>query len=272
MNKKTYPKKYLGQNFLLNPPMQQKIINACELKPTDVVLEIGPGKGALTKLIAPRVAKVIAIEKDRDLAQTLKTEFENSNVTIIEDDILHFLQRYQVPIQHKVPGTLKIIGNLPYNIATAIIEKAILHRRHFELFFMTVQLEHGKRMAAQPHTKDYGSFSCFVQLYTETKILFRVPPAAFYPMPKVQSCFLKMNFLDHPSQEVKNEDLLFKIIREAFGQRRKTIENSLAKLIGKEKLREYLAKLSIDSKSRAENLSLADYAKLTNFLVSSPSL
>jgi len=259
MNQRTpfTPKKSLGQNFLINPSIVRRIITSCDLKPTDIVLEIGPGKGALTHALSQHVQSVIAIEKDDQLAKQLTQDFENTNVNVVHADILKY------PFS-TLPDNVKIIGNLPYNIATPIIEKVLSHREKFYIFYMTVQLEYGQRIAAKPNTKSYGSFSCFVQYYADTKVLFKIKNSAFQPIPKVQSCFLHLDLLNKPKHKAKNEDLLFKIIRSCFGQRRKTIRNSLSSVLEKNEIPNLLQSLNINPKLRAENLSLEDYIQISD--------
>ncbi|VAX36450.1 SSU rRNA (adenine(1518)-N(6)/adenine(1519)-N(6))-dimethyltransferase [hydrothermal vent metagenome] len=256
-----HPKKYLGQNFLINPQVQQRIIESCSLRKTDVVLEIGPGKGALTHLIAPRVKKLIAVETDRQLAENLMQHFKGTHVEIVHADILKF------PFE-QLSDNLKIIGNLPYNISTPILQKVLFYRHKVSFFYMMVQREYGQRLLAKPHTKDYGSLTCFVQYYTKAKMLFKVSAGSFNPVPKVQSCFLCLDFTQRLTYKAHNEELLFKIIRLAFGQRRKTIKNALSNLMSKEDLNHLFETLSIDKKLRAENLSVEDYVKITNFMAS----
>ncbi len=255
-----FPKKSLGQNFLVNPNIVQRIITSCDLKPTDIVLEIGPGKGALTHGLSQQVKSIVAIEKDQLLADQLKKDFANTNVHIVHADILNH------PFQ-KLPGSIKVIGNLPYNVVTPIIEKILDHRKKFCTFYLTVQLEYGQRLAAQPNSKSYGSFSCFVQYYADPKILFKISNSAFRPIPKVQSCFLRLNLLKKPKFKASNEDFLFKVIRACFGQRRKTIQNSLSGVMtDRKKIPCLLEALNIDPKLRAENLSLEDYVRICNLV------
>lgn len=253
------PKKSFGQNFLINPHIVDKIIDSCQLNAQETIIEIGPGKGALTKILSAKVKKVIAIEKDRLLAKRLNQQFKQSNVEVIEGDILKF------PIQ-KLPKHSKIIGNLPYNAATAIIEKFVLEKKDFSSLYVTVQLEHGLRMTAKPKTKDYGTFSCFIQLHCDVKRLFNIKNTSFRPVPKVQSCFMHLNMLKNPRYKVKNEELLFHIIHLAFNQRRKTIQNSLQSLINKETLNALFARLDIDPKSRADHITLEEYVELANLI------
>ncbi len=253
--KKCIPKKSLGQNFLINQNVQQRMVASCDLSPTDVVLEIGPGKGALTRLIAPRVKKVFAVEKDNQLASELQNQFVDSNVTIINEDIL----KYSFDV---LPDHIKVIGNLPYNIATLIIERFLTYAQKFTVFYMTVQLEYGQRMVAKSSTKSYGSWSCFTQYHADIQMLFKIGRAAFYPVPKVQSCFLRLGIPRKVKLEVWNEELFFKIIRSAFNQRRKTVLNSLSGICNKKQLENIFQKAGIDARARAENLSLEDYVKI----------
>lgn len=252
-----FPKKSLGQNFLVNPHVQEKIIAACELTREDVVLEIGPGKGALTRPLADRVRKVLAIEKDNFLAPQLEKEFTGTNVTIEHADVLKY------PFD-QLPASMKVVGNLPYNIATPIIEKVLAFRHKFPVFYMTVQLEYGNRIVARPGSKDYGSLSCFVQYYAQAQKLFKIPPSAFSPAPKVDSCFLSLRMRPELAHKVRDEEFLFKLIRACFSQRRKTIKNSLGVVYGKGEAGELLRKLDIDPMARAEDLSLEDYVRLSS--------
>lgn len=262
MNKRGqfFPKRSLGQNFLINPNIVERIIASCDLKPTGTVLEIGPGKGALTHSFSECSQKVIAVEKDDHLAARLSETFKNTNVSIIHADIL----KYSFD---ELPDNIKIIGNLPYNIATPIIEKVLDCREKFRAFYMTVQLEYGQRINARPNSKSYGSFSCFVQYYADTKILFKIKNSSFQPVPKVQSCFLKLEPLKSPRHKAQDEKCLFRIIRSCFGQRRKMIENALSTIVHKEKARELLKISDIDPKLRAENISLEKYVRISNMAV-----
>lgn len=243
-----FPKRSLGQNFLVNPHVQEKIIAACALTKEDLVLEIGPGTGVLTRPLADRVKKVLAIEKDHYLAPRLEKEFAGTNVTIEHADILKY------PFE-LLPVPMKVVGNLPYNIATPIIEKVLAFRQKFSVFYMTVQLEYGNRIVAHPGNKEYGSLSCFVQYYAQAKRLFKIPPSAFSPAPKVDSCFLSLHMRAAPAHKAHDEEFLFKLIRTCFNQRRKTIRNSLSVIYGKETTEELLGALKIDPRLRAEDMS-----------------
>lgn len=259
MNLIHHPKKYLGQNFLTDTRIQQKIIQACELKPEDAVVEIGPGQGVLTRLIAPQVNRLIAVEADRDLIGPLRDSLPSS-VEIIHADFLKW-------DMSRLPSGVKIIGNIPYYISTPIIEKLIQDRTKFDTAFLTVQLEFGQRLTAKAGGKDYGSLSCFAQYHADIKMLFKIKNTCFKPVPKVDSCFLRLMMRPYPEGSASDERFLFKLIQTAFQQRRKNIINSLKGLVGKEKLEESLGSLGIDFNARPENLTLLNYIKLSNHLV-----
>lgn len=252
------PKKNLGQNFLTDIRIQQKIIQSCDLRPEDVVVEIGPGQGVLTRLIAPRVKKLICVETDRDLIDPLRSNLPSS-VEIVHADFLKW------DMSH-LPDGIKVIGNIPYYISTPIIEKLIEDKTKVSAAFLTVQLEFGQRLTAKAGGKDYGSLSCFAQYHADIKMLFKIKNTCFRPAPKVDSCFLRLNMRPHPEQVEGIEEFLFKLIRTAFQQRRKNIVNSLKGLVGKEKLEDSLKVLGIDFNSRPENLTLSNYIGLCKSL------
>ena len=253
------PKRNLGQNFLADKHMQQKIVQACELKPNDVVVEIGPGQGALTRLIAPKVAKLICVETDRDLIEPLRADLPSS-VEIIHADFLKWNM-------DNLPPETRVIGNIPYYISTPIIEKLITDRKKFAEAFLTVQLEFGQRLTAKPGGKEYGSLTCFAQYYADIKLLFKIKNSCFKPAPKVDSCYLRLVMRPWPQEAADDEAFLFKLIQTAFQQRRKNIINTLKGLASKDKLEESLGMLGIDFNARPENLTLSNYIALSNHLV-----
>jgi len=269
MNLMHTPKKHLGQNFLTDTHIQQKIIQACELKADDVVVEIGPGQGVLTRLIAPHVKKLICIETDRDLIEPLRSSLP-ARVDIIHADFLKWdFKQIQTDLVPCAPGTrsvqVKVIGNIPYYISTPIIERIIKNRSIISSVFLTVQLEFGQRLMAMPGGKDYGSLTCFVQYYADTKIFFKIKNSCFNPAPKVDSCFLQLK-MKSTLQEV-DEEFLFTLIQTAFQQRRKNIVNTLKGIVGREKLENELKALNIDPNARPENLTLSNYINLCNRLM-----
>lgn len=257
------PKKSLGQNFLTDKNIRAKIINACGLTPEDTVLEIGPGQGELTKLIAPRVKRLAGLEIDSSLcgqlAESLK-EFKNAE--IINADILKFdFKKYFKSAKIK---KLKVIGNIPYYISTPIIEELLKHREKIETIFITVQKEFAERIAARPGSKTFGSLSCFIQYYAEPEILFLIKKGSFFPAPKIDSCLLRLKIRNRPVIKVRDERLFFSIIRAAFNKRRKTLRNSLEDVFPSEKLAQFFTKYSLNPNTRPECLGLEDFANLSN--------
>ncbi len=250
------PKKYLGQNFLSDPYARQKIVDACELGPEDIVVEIGPGRGAITRMIAPKVKQLICVETDNDLIAQLKDEFAGLNVVIVHADFLRW----------PMPADVKVIGNIPYYISTPIIEKLIADRAKIRAAYLTVQLEFGERMAAKAGNGTYGALSCFAQYHAQVKVLFKIKKTSFNPAPKVDSCCVRMDFSQPPQYQPKDEALMFRLIRTAFTQRRKNILNAAATLVDKDKLTTILEGLHISPKARPEELNLDNYVDISDRL------
>ncbi|MFH0771447.1 MAG: 16S rRNA (adenine(1518)-N(6)/adenine(1519)-N(6))-dimethyltransferase RsmA [Candidatus Omnitrophota bacterium] len=262
------PRKYLGQNFLVDKNMAAKIVEACELSADDLVLEIGPGLGALTQRISSVVNGVVAVEKDRAVCAALGGLIKDSdNIELICGD---FLKLDMEKIFIEAQGKIKVIGNLPYYITTPIIEKLILSKDRLEAVFITVQREVAHRLCAKPGSKDYGSISCFVQFHTNPSILFEIDKHVFYPQPEVNSSFLRLSILEKPPVQVNNTEKFFGVIRSAFGKRRKTILNSLLYSefidIDKAALASLLRRLELNPLVRPEDLSLEEFARIANSL------
>lgn len=256
------PKKKLGQNFLTDKNIQRKICDTCALEPSDIVLEIGAGRGELTALLAARANRVYALEIDDRLCEILQENLKNtSNVEIINQDILKFdLKRCHL----KSGKRLKVIGNIPYYISSPIIECLLNSRERIHTVFITVQKEFAERIAAKPGSKDYGSFSCFVQYYAQPLIILNIKKGCFTPRPKVDSALISLKIRPIPWVNPKDEKLFFRIIRSAFNKRRKTLRNSLEGIISAEKLEKFFLKYSLDKNTRPERLSLQDFANLTD--------
>jgi 16S rRNA (adenine1518-N6/adenine1519-N6)-dimethyltransferase len=258
------PKKSLGQNFLQDPNIRRKIIAACDFSANDTVIEIGPGQAAMTALIAPLVKRLYAVELDTVLASMLEAQFKDDpRVTIIHQD---FLKTDIAGLRKTAHTRVKVFGNIPYYITSPIIEHLFEFCSYISNIYLTVQKEFGQRIVAEPGTEHYGSFSCFVQYYTQPKIEFLIKRTCFYPAPKVDSCLLSLHMRPSPAVSVKNEQLLFNIIRTSFQQRRKTLRNSLKELIPRDKLDSFFEKYSINSKARSETLSLQHFANLANLV------
>lgn len=252
------PKKSLGQNFLFDKNIQNKIIDACELKKEDCVLEIGSGRGELTQLIAPCVNSLVAVEIDKELCLELKNKFkECRNVRIINRDILKLnLDSYFKK------NKLKVIGNIPYYISTPIITRLLKSKKEIGIIYLTIQKELARRLTADARSKNYGAISCFINYHSDAKILFNIKRNSFFPTPKVDSCFLRLIVKD--LNFVVNEARLFKIIRSSFNKRRKTLRNSLKEIVPKEKLEGFFRKYSINPNIRPQELSLEEFIKLAN--------
>jgi len=276
------PKKRLGQNFLFDKNIQRKLIASYNLKACEHVLEIGAGYGELTKLIAHNVVFVYALEIDSELCKILRDNTQGySNIEIINQDILRFnLKRYFRRFKNKInpalsatqkdylsrKGGVKVVGNIPYYITTPIIEHLLKYRDKIETVFITVQKEFAKRIVANAGSKEYGSFSCFVQYYSIPKILFFIKKNSFLPIPKVDSCLLELKIRQVPAVIVEDEKLFFKVIRAGFNKRRKTLRNSLDGIVPLQKLHEFFKKYDIDINIRPEDLTLQDFAHLTNII------
>lgn len=256
------PKKRLGQNFLVDKNIQKKIIDCLELKSSDIILEIGAGRGELTRLAAKKVNRVYALEIDPWLCKVLEENLKDyTNIEIINQDILRFnFKRFFADLKNKII----VFGNIPYYICTPIIEHLIKFRDKIETIFITVQKEFAKRIIALPGSKDYGASSCFVQYYLKPQIILQIKKTCFFPRPNVDSTLVRLKVRTKPFVLPKNEKLFFKIIRTAFNKRRKTLRNSLRGILPQEKLEEFFYRYNIESNIRPEDLSLEDFANLAN--------
>ncbi len=259
------PKKRLGQNFLIDKNIQRKIIRACDLSGEDIVLEIGAGTGNLTSQLALASKKVYALEIDTRLLPALDENLKGlANYQVVKADILKFdINKFLK--ENKIKQKIKVIGNIPYYISSPIIEHLILYRDKIGEIFLTVQKEFSRRVAAIPGSKDYGSFSCFAQYYLKPEIIFEIKKNSFYPAPKVDSCFLALKIREKPAVKVHDEAMFFKLIRAAFNQRRKTLRNSLEGIMAQEALEEFFNAHGINRNVRPEDLSLEQFASLSNF-------
>ena len=259
------PLKRFGENYLIDGNIKDKIIREADLSKADTVLEIGPGFGALTLDLASSAKTVIAVEKDKKAYELLKdlAGEDFTNLKLFNADILKFdLEKFAAY------GKIKIIGNLPYYITSPIIEYLIEHRGSIESALILVQKEVAARLRAGPGTKDYGSLSCFVQFYTKPAYIYTVKRTSFYPSPDVDSALVRLDIPEKPAIEVRDERLLFKIIRGAFNQRRKSVINSLSREevldLPKEELSRVLSSAGVDPAARPEDLSLQDFARIAD--------
>lgn len=263
--------KRFGQNFLIDSHVLNKIIAGAEVGPDDVVLEIGPGIGTMTQYLAEAAGKVIAVEVDKNLLPILEeTLAPYDNVQVIHADVLS-LDLNQL-VQDEAGGKpIKVVANLPYYITTPIIMG--LFEQHVPLANMTVmvQKEVAARMKAGPGSKDYGALSLAVQYYAEPYIVANVPQNCFMPRPNVDSAVIRLTRFEEPPVEVKDEALMFKLIRASFNQRRKTLVNGLSNAadlnLTKAQILEVLASLGISETIRGEALTLTQFAAITNACV-----
>ncbi|HHW22257.1 MAG TPA: 16S rRNA (adenine(1518)-N(6)/adenine(1519)-N(6))-dimethyltransferase RsmA [Clostridiaceae bacterium] len=260
--------KTLGQNFLTDINIIRKIVDTGEVCPSDLVVEIGPGIGSMTAELAGKAGKVIAVEIDKNLIPALKENLSAfSNVTIICGDIM---ETDLESLTKDWTGPLKVVSNLPYYITTPIIMMLLEGNVAWDTLVFMVQKEVALRMAAKPSTKDYGALSIAVQYYSDPKLAFTVSKNCFIPKPDVDSAVVKLKkrVLDQ-AQDI-DKDHFFKVVRASFGQRRKTLLNSLGNQPfvpgGKERLREVLSKLGIKESIRAEELSIYDFLNLSKEL------
>ena len=260
-------KKSLGQNFLTDKNIVRKIIDTANIKPTDHVLEIGPGRGALTDSIIERCEKFTAIEADDKLFESLAKKYDgNPKVTLIHGDALK-VDFSELAL--KKDSKLRLISNLPYNISGPMLARLVDFRDTFSHATLMLQKEVADRVSATTESrKDYGVLSVIIQNYADAFMEFTVPPTAFSPKPKVQSAIITLSFLDSPRFEVKDYTFFKKTVKAAFSQRRKTLLNSLKTMDMEQPLIEKaLAEASIDPKRRAETLEISEFSALTASLL-----
>ena len=264
-----FQKKY-GQNFLIDSHVLDKIIKAADITEEDYVVEIGPGIGTMTQYLASAAKGVAAIEIDRALIPILEDTLKDyNNVTIINEDVLKVDLR-QLALEKNGGKPVKIVANLPYYITTPIIMG--LFEKHVPLLSVTVmvQKEVADRMQAGPGTKDYGALSLAVQYYANPRIAANVPPNCFLPRPKVGSAVICLVCYKNPPVQVKNEKLMFHIIRASFNQRRKTLVNGLNNFseipLTKDQIQQGIEMAGLPANVRGETLSLLQFAKLSDCL------
>ena len=263
-----FQKKY-GQNFLIDTHVLEKIIRAASIGSDDVVLEIGPGIGTLTQYLCENARKVIAVEIDDMLIPILgETLKEYDNVKIVHNDILKVDVN---EIVSEYPGSsIKVVANLPYYITTPIIMGLFESGVPIDSITIMVQKEVAERMQAKPGTKDYGALTLAVQYYADAKIMVNVPPNCFMPRPAVGSAVINLVKHKEKRYDVKNEDMLFRIIRASFNQRRKTLQNGLNNAANlpytKQQIAEAIEKMGLPAAVRGEKLSLEQFVELSNIL------
>ncbi len=262
--------KSLGQNFLINQNVVDKIVESSNISKEDLVIEIGPGLGTLTKELLERAGKVICIELDKKMIKILQDRFSlYDNFEIVHDDVLRVRLNKIIKEEKEKNGfkTAKIVANLPYYITTPIIMKLLEDRLDLESITVMVQKEVADRLIAIPGEKETGAITYSVYYYATSEGILEVPNDSFIPEPEVNSKVIKLTIRKEPPVEVKSRGVMFKIIKSAFMQRRKTLLNALTNtkvFMSKEEGLSILKDLNLDENVRAENLSLEDFAEITN--------
>ena len=262
--------KSLGQNFLISEEVVEKIVESSQVAKEDLVIEIGPGLGTLTKYLLERAGKVLCIELDKKMIDILEDRFklydnfEVQNQDVLKVDLKELIKKGKENTNTK---NVKIVANLPYYITTPIIMKLLEEKLDLESITVMIQKEVADRLIATPGEKETGAITYAVNYYSIGEDILEVPNYSFIPEPEVTSKVIKLTVRDNPPIEVKNKEFMFKIIKNAFMQRRKTLLNSLnnSKLIkSKEAGIKILNELNLDENIRAEKLTLQNFADIAN--------
>lgn len=266
-----HPSKRLGQNFLTDQRTIHRIVDALEPRADETILEIGPGRGALTTPLLERAGSLVAIEFDRNLIPLLTERFSSrKNFTLVQSDALVT----DICEIIRPAGQARIVANLPYNVATAILQRLIEQRNCVTEMVLMLQKEVVERITAAPSSAERGYLSVFVQAYCETEKLFDVAPSSFRPAPKVWSSVVRLKLRPQIAADVKNEKLLWQVVSAGFAQRRKTILNNLrnAPMPLQEVVKSHggasivLCQAQVDLQRRAETLTIEEWARIGNVL------
>lgn len=264
--------KSLGQNFLIDDCVIEKIIESSNIEKEDLIIEIGPGLGVLTERLLKKSNNVVVIELDKKMIEILQNRFcLNRNLEIINDDVLKVdLEKL---IKNKKEQTninkVKIVANLPYYISTPIIMKLLENRLEISEIIVMVQKEVAQRLGAETGTREAGAITYAVEYYAQATPIIDVPKESFIPSPKVESQVIKLEVRQNPKIEVEDGKLLFNIIQKSFMQRRKTLSNALINnriLDSKEEVEKMFKTLEIPSNVRGENLTLEEFGKIANYV------
>lgn len=253
----------LGQHFLTNPKLTEKIVRLADVTVQDVVLEIGPGRGILTEPLLQACKQLIVVETDKKLAAEIQERFaDEKKLKLYVQDILQFdIEKELAPYRKK---KIKVVANLPYAIATEIIFRLIDHRDLFSELYVMVQREVADRLVAKPGRKDYGVLSIMTQIFCESRIIMKVPPGSFQPPPKVDSAVVAMKLSEKPRVPIEDIEKFRKLVRQAFATRRKMLKNALQSIMLPVGVtwNDVFAELGIAPKVRAEELSIEKFAAL----------
>lgn len=260
------PRKGLGQHFLADRNILDKVIRTAQIDKEDIVLEVGPGLGEMTFALARQAQKVIAVEIDSKLAAILKRKMRGlSNVKVIESDILKmdFNQFFR-----KERHPMKVVANLPYQISTPLLFQFIEFKETFSTLTLMLQKEVAERIVASPGRKEYGPLSIFIQMFSDVAIRFFIKPSAFFPPPKVESAVVHMSFREKPAVNLKDEKWFKKVVKGCFGYRRKTLLNALkhSGILLSGSTESKLKKIGMDPQRRPETLAIQEFVYLAEVL------
>lgn len=265
-------KKSLGQNFLIDTNILNRIVDHAELTDHSGAIEIGPGIGALTEQLAKRAEKVVAFEIDQRLLPILEdTLSPYPNVKVIHSDVLKADVRAVMKQEFEEQEDVMVVANLPYYVTTPILMKLLEERLPIRGIVCMLQKEVGDRISAKPGTKEYGSLSIAVQYYTKAEIVMIVPKTVFMPQPNVDSAVIRLTLHDEPPVKLTDEEFFFRVTRSSFAQRRKTILNNLTSQLPdgkqkKESIQTALQQAGVEESRRGETLSIEEFAQLSNAL------
>ncbi len=256
--------KSLGQNFLVSDEVVEGIVESANINKEDIIIEIGPGLGVLTNLLLEKSDDVIAVELDNRMVEIISDRFkEKTNLTVIHEDILKVDLKELLNNRKKSENSkVKVVANLPYYISTPIIMKLLEQNQIIDEIIVMVQKEVGDRLTAKTGTRVAGAITYAVEFYSDATAIINVPKESFVPSPKVESVVIKLK-IKKQTQDI-NKEMLFKVIKTAFSQRRKTLSNALVNggIVEKNKLEEVLEKAGLEKNVRGENLTLEDFIKL----------
>jgi 16S rRNA (adenine1518-N6/adenine1519-N6)-dimethyltransferase len=259
-------KKHSSQNFLIDGNIIKKIINAANVVEGDTVLEIGPGPGALTQEMLERGAKVVAVEKDKQLAKALyRLQTDDNRLTVLDQDVLDFDITAYFSEELQSGKKIKVVANLPYHITTPIISKLLPLYHIISSMTLMVQKEVAHRFTASKGTKDYSSFTIYIQHFGTVKYCFTVEPTCFYPKPSVKSAVV--HFVLQKMEQIENQENFFLMIRTAFLKRRKMLKSSLKDLYPTEKVEKGLQELNLNPLARPEELTRENFLSLYKKLI-----
>jgi 16S rRNA (adenine1518-N6/adenine1519-N6)-dimethyltransferase len=257
----------LGQHFLRDSRVAQAIVDLAALTSKDLCVEIGPGEGALTELLAERAGRLLAFEVDQALVTRLTPRLARfGHAEVRHADARRIDYATLLPPRPDADGTVVVVGNLPYSVSKPILLRLVEARSAIARMVLTLQKEVAERIVAGPGTKRYGALSILTQLYCGVRLVFTIPPGAFVPAPQVESAVVQLTTLPAPRVRLENERFFHRVVKAAFARRRKTVANGLAGGLGlpAEAVKHALAAVGIDPTRRAETLSIEEFARLAS--------